>query len=193
MALSKKKEQEYIEKVKQDGMYLKRITKNQTEAICLEAVKRSGYALQYVQNQTDEICLAAVKRNGMALKYVKNQTLEICLEAVKEDGMALMYVKEQTEEICLEAVKENEEVFQLIHEKTPEMCLEAVKSKPSIINKIHIPLDDSFKKELVKISQCLLSQPNMRSYADYRRMGRLNVENFKNSPYHVLDQLYRMG
>ena len=42
---------------------------------------------------TDEKhCLEAVKRNGYALQYVKEQTEAICLEAVKEDGYALQYV-----------------------------------------------------------------------------------------------------
>ena len=39
-----------------------------------------------------ELCLEAVKRNGYALRYVKEQTPELCLEAVKEDGDALRYV-----------------------------------------------------------------------------------------------------
>ena len=39
---------------------------------CLEAVKRDGYALQYVKEQTPEICLAAVKQNELALRYVKD-------------------------------------------------------------------------------------------------------------------------
>jgi hypothetical protein len=33
-----------------------------------------GQALYYVKNQTEEICLAAVKQNGLALYYVKKQT-----------------------------------------------------------------------------------------------------------------------
>ena len=56
---------------------------------CLEAVKRDGYALQYVKEQTPEICLEAVKTDGYALQYVKEQTKDICLEAVKTDGLAL--------------------------------------------------------------------------------------------------------
>ena len=40
------------------------------EKDALEAVKRNGYALQYVKDQTEAICLEAVKRNGYALQYV---------------------------------------------------------------------------------------------------------------------------
>jgi hypothetical protein len=70
----------------------------------LEAVKEYGDALQYVNNQTENICLEAVKQ-----KYVKNQTENICLEAVKKDGYALQYVNENifknmTEELTLEQI-----------------------------------------------------------------------------------------
>ena len=34
------------------------------------AVKRNGYALQYVSQQTEAVCLEAVKQNGDALQYV---------------------------------------------------------------------------------------------------------------------------
>ena len=42
----------------------------ENEKAALEAVKRNGYALQYVKDQTEAVCLEAVKRNGDALQYV---------------------------------------------------------------------------------------------------------------------------
>ena len=72
---------------------------------CLEAVRRNGFALEYVRKQTPEICLAAVKEGGLALQYVLQHTQEICLVAVKRNGYALRYVLEQTPEVCLAAVK----------------------------------------------------------------------------------------
>jgi hypothetical protein len=35
---------------------------NQTEAVCLAAVRSNGYALQYVKNQTPVICRAAMQQ-----------------------------------------------------------------------------------------------------------------------------------
>jgi len=35
-------------------------------------------SLKYINNQTDEICLEAVKNDGRALQFVQNQTDEIC-------------------------------------------------------------------------------------------------------------------
>lgn len=77
---------------------------NQTEEMCLEAVRRDGEALEYVKNQTEEICWEAILSVGGALEYVKNQTEEMCLEAVLSNGFNLICVKNQTEEICRAAV-----------------------------------------------------------------------------------------
>ena len=80
---------------------------------CLVAVKRDGYALQYVKEQTFEMCLEAVKQNGYSLKFVKEQTHEICLEAVKQNGNALEYVKEQTPLIIHYLKKYNISIYSL--------------------------------------------------------------------------------
>ncbi len=113
--------------------------KNQTNEICLAAVRHSnsvllykksrpieeyrseisdvfGEPLKYVKKQTHQICLEAVTYNGHALEYVKKQTPEICLAAVKQNGYALKFVKNQTPEICLEAVKENDFAFLYIRD-----------------------------------------------------------------------------
>src|SRR3990167_3741377 len=42
------------------------------EAVCLEAVRQDGYALEYVPEplRTKAVCLAAVQQDGWALKYI---------------------------------------------------------------------------------------------------------------------------
>ena len=89
----------------QCGMALGQV-RNQTENICIEAVKNNGMALEFVCNQTENICIEAVKNNGMALEFVGEQTENICIEAVKNNWHLLRYVKEQTEAICLVAVRQ---------------------------------------------------------------------------------------
>lgn len=37
---------------------------------CLTRVKRHGEALQFVKNQTEEICIEAIKQNPKAIQYV---------------------------------------------------------------------------------------------------------------------------
>jgi hypothetical protein len=48
--------------------------------------------LIHVKDQTERICLEAVKENGNALRYVKEQTEEICLEAIRQNLTAIEYV-----------------------------------------------------------------------------------------------------
>ena len=91
-----------------------KLKKNLEGIEALEAVKKNGYALQFVQNQTEEICLEAVKKNGYALQYVQNQTEAICLEAVKQGLHALKYIessffKETEEEKLIREFKELEQ------------------------------------------------------------------------------------
>ena len=44
---------------------------NQYKEVCLEAVKQSSWAFQYVKEQTPEICLEAVKQYGSYIKKSK--------------------------------------------------------------------------------------------------------------------------
>lgn len=63
------------------------------EDYCLEAVKKNGWALQYVNSQTPEICLEAIKQNGWALRYVKEQNIETILAALEYDIDCSLYIK----------------------------------------------------------------------------------------------------
>ena len=54
-----------------------------------------GDVTDYEQWYDYKKCLEAVKRNGYALQYVKEQSKDICLEAVKQDGYALRYVNKK--------------------------------------------------------------------------------------------------
>ena len=140
MGLSKEKEALYIEKLKENGMFLKQIPiHEQTEDICLAAVKENGWALEYVHHQTPEICLEAVKENGWALKFVKEQTEEICLTAVKRSGWALEYVKNKTKNLCLEAIRRNGPAIRFVPEQTPDLCWEAIQQDPTTLGMIQKP------------------------------------------------------
>ena len=134
-----------LKRVKRNGLALKNIKKkDQTEEMCLMAVRQNEEALQYVKNQTEEMCLVAVSKNAWAFRHVKEQTEAICLSAVKQRGDALQLVENQTEEMCLIAVRSqnkdicvrsSEDVYNIIwnpnleyvKNQTKEICLEAVK------------------------------------------------------------------
>jgi hypothetical protein len=108
-----------------------------TEAMCLEAVKRSGQALEYVPDEfkTVELCLKAVKQWGSTLEFVPEElkTAEMCFEAVGRDGWppALKFVPEEfkTAELCLFAVRRDGMALEFVPAKfkTAELCLEAMK------------------------------------------------------------------
>lgn len=166
MALSKKKEQDYLEKVKKDGLHLRRITKNQTLEICLAAVKQNGLALKYVAHQTPELCLMAIQQNPWALKYVENQTEKLCLEAVKQNGYLLDLVRQQTEEICLATLSENPRNAEKIKNPTTEM----------------LKIYKSFLKE---------DRATSIPYRQIRYLIVTNQINLVDSPYHILECLYR--
>jgi len=70
----------------------------------LEAVKRDGYALQYVKEQSEALCLEAVKQNGDALRYVDERCLacapckEMTVAEINEAlGFDVRIVKERTQ------------------------------------------------------------------------------------------------
>jgi len=128
---------EIIEYLKRLGYPLLFILKNQNIELCIEAINQKYYtcdAMKEIQNQTEEMCLLAVKQNGMALQFVKNQTNEICLLAVKQNGMALQFVKNQTNEICLSAVQQNGMALQFVKDKEYKLLF--------ITSNINIKKDD---------------------------------------------------
>ena len=172
MALSKEKEQAYIEKVKTDGCALEQI-EEQTEAICLEAVKNIGGALKYVKEQTEAICLEAVKQDGLALEYVKDQTPEICLEAVKESGWALEYVNKKTEELKLTSLFD-------------DFGFGGLDGLDMFYNTI-VPLTN----EMTLIYELLERwDGQLPSYQTVRLKLAVGEIELNQSPYHVLEQLY---
>jgi hypothetical protein len=121
-------EEMWITAIRNSYYLFEYIINNQTEAICLAAVQKSGLELEYVKDQTEAICLVAAQQNGLALEYVNDQTEAICLAAVQEDGLALIYVKDQTEAICLAAVQKDGLALQYVLDQTEAICSEAVKN-----------------------------------------------------------------
>ena len=82
--------------------------RNQTERICIEAVKQNGMVLSKVVNQTEKICLEAVRQNGLAIRFVNDRfkTKELCKIAVENNVKSIKYMKEELSyDIYLSAVK----------------------------------------------------------------------------------------
>lgn len=125
-----------LERVIKEPLDLKDV-KNKTPEICMAAVERNGYALEFVpeDKKTHELCLSAVNGFiGYALKYVPEsmKTENICRIAVENVGDALEYVPEdkKTYELCLTAVRGNGPALQYVPEsmKTEEIRRIAVEN-----------------------------------------------------------------
>jgi hypothetical protein len=111
--------------VRANGHVLSDVHK-QTDTICLAAVQQTAYALEQVEEQNDDICMTAVCRSGYTLEAVRNQTNPICMAAVQENANALQFVRDQTDQICLEAVRKNGQTLKYVRNQTDAICLAAV-------------------------------------------------------------------
>jgi hypothetical protein len=70
---------------------------------------RRRIALAYIEKneQTEEICIAAMKRSPGALREVVHQTDNICREALRHDGSQLGLVQNKTRELIKLAIENN--------------------------------------------------------------------------------------
>jgi hypothetical protein len=139
-----------LERVKIDGLALEFCDwHDQTEEICLAAVKQNGFAIKYSQCNTEDIYIAAVKQNGLALKFCDYQSPNVCLAAVKQNGLALKYVRQQerdydydndynndpmyTYRLCSTALRKNGMALKYVEKKTYELCYIAIQQNKSAI------------------------------------------------------------
>ena len=95
-----------------DGMVLRVIKpENQTEQICLLAVKNHGYALQFVQVQTPDIIRTAVISNGFAIKFANPDLLtEELLFDLVEKNHNIIYVTKCNQAIWAKAIARKPEL-----------------------------------------------------------------------------------
>ena len=115
---SKKHDSNSIEKlitakdITQSPTLFKLLGTKQPEYLCIAIVKTSPYNLRMVYpfNQTERVCLEAVKRDGSILKYVSNPTMKVCKAAVKNYPYALKYVNadKQTYKMCLKLLRKKD-------------------------------------------------------------------------------------
>ena len=76
-----------------DGLRIKR---NLVGENALEAVRQDGHMLLYVKEQTEEICLEAVRRSKYALQYVEssmfssNDATVEAIELLKSKGFKIV-------------------------------------------------------------------------------------------------------
>ncbi len=97
-------------------------------------VTTNGLALQFIKEQTEEICLLAVKNNHISFQYVKNKTFDICKIVLNKYGLFLKglnknnYTKEQYHELCNIAINNRCSSLEYVDEefKTFDICSLAI-------------------------------------------------------------------
>lgn len=183
-------------------------SEQQSELICMEAVKQDGLLLKYVKCKSESICFEAVKQNGNAFKYVpKNMHSELLLITVLKKCELLHGIDNdlQTPLICLEAVKFCGTQLQFVNESliTEELCLEAVKNNGSAIK--YVP--EKYKSEqVIKVSllysfeslQYVENQTEelvlyaLKNRGDKHYYGETNVINI-NITHEILSELFKFA
>ena len=86
--------------------------------------------LDHVHQQTDTICMAAVKRDPRQIRHVKEKTIDICMEAVKQDGLLIRFCKRVWDpqgKLAMAAVKQNGNAISLVRHISIDLVMAAVK------------------------------------------------------------------
>ena len=120
--------------------------KNQTEEICIKAVRNNAADLLKVREQTYLICLEAAKHakinQGHLLGAVINQNATICTHFIQADPHAIAYVRQQTKDLCELAIDLDSCVLPYIRNQTEQICIDAVNQYPYTIRYVEDVTDD---------------------------------------------------
>lgn len=115
---------EYIEKLKEDGMVLKKIPKaRQTAEMCRVAINQNPKALRMASQMCVdyEMCLSAVKRDANVYRYVpaKFKTQEISNVAFEKDVQLISKIPEKfrTKEMYIKAISTDVSLFEQVPEE----------------------------------------------------------------------------
>ena len=72
----------------------------QIEGMNQKSVSLRGFLLGCIKEQTEEICLEAIRNDVDSLPFVNDQTDQICFEAVKKDPEAMKHIRsEETKQL----------------------------------------------------------------------------------------------
>jgi len=113
--------------VRRDGYAIEWID-NPSEAVQMAAVKQNGYAIGYISKPSEAVQMAAIQRNYRAIEYIDKPSEAVQMAAVRQDGWAIEYIDNPSEAVQLAAVQQNGRAIQFIKKPTINVKLMA-KSK----------------------------------------------------------------
>lgn len=153
-----------------------RVVKEQTEALCEQAIEEDPTSIQYIRIQSVPLCLQALEkdinvwrliqshnrtqlvwskiiRKSHNFKYIPDfqQTEKLCLLAVARCGKCLRHVKIQTPKICLTAVNRCGEALKYVKEQSQSICNAAFLKEPDSEQYSWIPICFDLEEILKKI------------------------------------------
>lgn len=86
----------------------------------LRQLKKEPRIIRFQENQSEKLCLIAVKLKPVVLRFIKKQTEEVCKAAIMSNSEAIQYMRNQTEDVCLLGLKQTSLVFRYMTERVAE-------------------------------------------------------------------------
>jgi hypothetical protein len=107
---------------------------NQTRNICLGAVRKNGYEIEFVKQQIEELCIAAMTEDRRACYFIRPESIteKVALTMVGcDEGLIAGFTAEQqSEAVCQYAVSRRPTVISAVINQTEKLCWRAVKADP---------------------------------------------------------------
>lgn len=124
----------------------------QTEELCLAAVRVSGRTLKWVNRPTPPVCWAAVRQSGLAIEHVPAalQTEELSLEAVRSNADALFWVAAPSQAVQLAAVQTDGQALRYISRPSPQLICAALHQSCHAIRQLKLEPKDEFIDQVLK-------------------------------------------
>lgn len=103
----------------------------------LAAISVDPFSINYneygKEQESNHICIAAVKKDVSILKKIHYQNFPICMEAIRANPLAMKFIKQQRPEKCIEGVRIDYRSMQYVRDQTPSICVHAMMADPRCI------------------------------------------------------------
>ena len=175
-----------LEAVKINGLSLY-YAKVKTPAIYAAAIKENPHALNFIEDQTEDLCRLAIQEDGLSIQFVDKKTPSLCLTAVQQNGSALSHIPKElwTDELCMEAITQDPTILQLIDNQTEAMCIVAVSKNPEAIMYVQNQTGSIIKAAITK--QNLTNQNFVQGFIDFKKFNIASIKNMETGEVYTFD------
>lgn len=112
---------------------------NENYNIAKMYINQNGLLLQYVIEQTDELCMDAIRNNNLALKYIKNPSLKMCMFALLNGNRCniIKILCKQDENIIYEILRKKPDEIKSVTNQTKMMATLVLSKNGLLLEFIH--------------------------------------------------------